>query len=350
MPQHIVIGDIHGCFAELQALLVAVEAQPDDVVVSVGDVVDRGPASVEVVNFLRARPNTIVVTGNHERKHIRGVLSYSQEITRAQFGDAYAEAVQWMRTLPYCVELDDAVVVHAALLPGVPLAAQRDEVLCGSTAGEQELQRALGHGRWHESWDGPKPVIFGHHVVTEPLVRPRRIYGIDTGACHGGRLTALTLPDFQLHSVPASADHWAHVRRSWQADVLAGKPWSEMTWAEIDEQLARLRSHGEPRTRAYLVALDAWRAALDERRGEVLHVLLATAAGLAATASPEQASAAMARHPLAGFLFQARRDRLDATTFARQCQTPARLDEFSRGLGMAPLPVPSPPPRGGYAC
>jgi serine/threonine protein phosphatase 1 len=53
----------------------------------------------------------------------------------------------------------------------------------------------------------------------------------------------------------------------------------------------------------------------------------------------------MKAHPLAGFLFQARRGRLDAAAFARQCQTPARLAEVSRGLGLASLPLPAPPER-----
>jgi serine/threonine protein phosphatase 1 len=344
MRRHIVIGDIHGCLVELQALLAAVAITPDDVVVSVGDVVDRGPASVEVVQFLRARPNTIVLTGNHERKHIRGVLSYAQEITRAQFREGYANAVEWMKTLPYYLELDDAIVVHAALIPGVPLAAQREEILCGSTVGEQDLQRTLGDRRWHELWNGPKPVIFGHHVVDEPLVRPHLIYGIDTGACHGGHLTAITLPDFQLHAVAAREDHWAKLKRIWQADVLATKPWLEMRWTELDEQLARFASNDEPRTRAYVAALQTWRAALENRRAEVLDGILETTARIAATFEPEQAAAAMKAHPLTGFLFQAHRGRLDASAFARQCQTPLRLGEFSRGLGLAPLPPPAPPP------
>ncbi|HEX7839545.1 MAG TPA: metallophosphoesterase [Kofleriaceae bacterium] len=347
MHRHVVIGDIHGCLAELQALLAAVAVTPDDVVVSVGDVVDRGPESVEVVQFLRSRPNTIVLAGNHERKHIRRVFSYAQEITRAQFGAGYPEAVEWMRTLPYYVELEDAIVVHAALVPGIPLAEQRDEILCGSTVGEHELQRALGDHRWHELWQGPKPVIFGHHVVDEPLVRPSLVYGIDTGACHGGHLTALTLPDLQLHAVAAREDHWARIKRLWQADVLASKPWPEMTWAELDEQLAQFAASDEPRTRAYVAALGAWRAALEHRRAAVLDGILDTAARISATPDAEQAAAAMKAHPLAGFLFQARRGRLDAAAFARQCQTPARLAEFSRGLDLSSLPPPALPARHG---
>jgi 3',5'-cyclic AMP phosphodiesterase CpdA len=59
----------------------------DDVLVAAGDVVDRGPSPGEVIDFLRSRPHTIVIMGNHERKHVRGIFSYAQEITRRQLGD-----------------------------------------------------------------------------------------------------------------------------------------------------------------------------------------------------------------------------------------------------------------------
>ena len=82
------------------------------------------------------------------RKHVRRVFSYAQEITRLQFGDDYADAVRWMGTLPYYLVLEDAIVVHAAVEPGVALADQRPEILCGSTAVEHQLETKLGASRW----------------------------------------------------------------------------------------------------------------------------------------------------------------------------------------------------------
>lgn len=343
MQRHIVIGDIHGCFAELEALLAAVAATPDDVIVSVGDLVDRGPEPAEVVRFFRARPGAVVLAGNHERKHVRGVRSYAQEITRLQLGDEYDEIVRWMGALPYYLELPDAIVVHAALAPGVPLAAQKPEVLCGSTAGEHELERQLGDRRWHELWDGDKPVIFGHHVVEEPLIRPGKIYGIDTGACHGGRLTAVILPGLHVHSVPARADHWALAKRRWQADVLAAKPWRELPWADLDEQLARAGTHDEPRAQAYAEALRRWRDALDGRMTEVLAAIAREAQAI--TASGRDPAEAARAHPLSKLVFQQLGGRLDLRTLRRQCQTPRRLAELSAALGLPPLePPPLEPP------
>ena len=155
------IGDIHGCYTELRELLDLVGATEEDVIVSVGDLVDRGPDSPAVLNFFRercARGRAIVLMGNHERKHVRQVFSYSQEITRLQFGADYAAAVEWMSHLPYSYEMPECIVVHAALRPGLALAEQKKEVLSGTVAGERELKSALGDKWWHEAYDGQKPV------------------------------------------------------------------------------------------------------------------------------------------------------------------------------------------------
>ena len=338
VPRQIVIGDIHGCHREFVELCDKLAVTADDRLISVGDLVDRGPEPAEVVRLFRERPNSVVLTGNHERKHVRGVLSYAQEITKLQLGATYAEIVQWMAALPYYLELPDAIVVHAALEPGVPLAEQKQEILCGSTAGESALDVKLGAGRWwHEQYDDPKPVIFGHHVVERPLVRPGKIYGIDTGACFGGALTALVLPAFEVVSIPAREDHWVRAKRAWQADVLAIRPWADMSWAELDEQLALFGNLDEQRTRAYVEVLRAWRAALADRITATLDSVQAEAARIA----PDAAK----RHPLAALLFQALRGRLDRAAFDKQCQTPRKLAALGAPLGFAPLEPPPAPPR-----
>src|SRR5262250_33966 len=106
----LIIGDIHGCYDELRDLFDAVALVADDRVVSVGDLVDRGPQPGEVVRWFRERAGAVVIMGNHERKHVRQVFSYSQEITRLQLGDGYADAVAWMRGLPYFFETPEVRV------------------------------------------------------------------------------------------------------------------------------------------------------------------------------------------------------------------------------------------------
>ncbi|WP_106403011.1 metallophosphoesterase family protein [Actinocorallia populi] len=333
MGRIVIVGDIHGCFEELIELLEKVDLRPDDLLISVGDLVDRGPDPGGVVEYFRERPNSVVLMGNHERKHVRGVFSYAQEITRLQLGDRYAETVDWMRTLPYYFENEQVRVVHAAMVPGVPLASQREEVLCGSTRGERELAALFPGGHWHDHYTDAAPVVFGHHVTgREPLIRDGRVFGLDTGACHGWNLTALCVPGFTVHAVPARADHWAAAKRRWQLPVLKSRPWRDHTWQELDQALGRHSPSADADTRRWLEALEAWAADLRSGFPALVSAARRTAGGLTADE--------LRRHPAAPVLFQARDGRLDTTALARRCPTPARTIALAAALG---LTLPGPP-------
>jgi serine/threonine protein phosphatase 1 len=349
MKRTLIVGDVHGCYDELRELFDRAVLGADDVVVSVGDLVDRGPRPGEVVRWFRARAGAIVLAGNHERKHVRGVLSYAQEITRLQLAGEYDDAVAWMRGLPYAYENEAVRVVHAALIPGRPLAEQPEEVLCGSTAGEAMVRAALPGGFWHEAYDGPKPVVFGHHVVgPEPLVREGRAYGVDTGACHGMRLTALSVPDFRLHSVAARADHWAAVKRAWQVPALRARPWAAMSWVDIERALAERGRGARDDVVAYLAAVRAWAADVAALMPAVLARVAALVERLRATHGEDGFGAAAAAHAAKPLLFQHARGRLDAAALAPRCATPARTLEVAASLGLdvaelarGPAPAPS---------
>lgn len=327
MRRVIIVGDIHGCFDELVELLEEVAIRPDDLLVSVGDLVDRGPAPGEVVRFFRERPNSVVVMGNHERKHVRGVFSYAQEITRLQLGDDYAESVDWMRTLPYYFENEHVRVVHAALRPGIPLADQREEVLCGSTKGERELATLFPDGHWYDHYTDAKPVVFGHHVTgREPMTRDGRIFGLDTGACHGWNLTALCLPDRTVHSVRAHADHWAATKRRWQLPVLKTRPWRDASWVELAQATERFSCAPDTDARRWLERLQVWAAGLQS----TFPTLVTTAHRVADELTRDE----LRRHPAAKILFQALAGRLDGTSLARQCPTPRRTIDLAAALGL----------------
>ncbi|MCU0525398.1 MAG: serine/threonine protein phosphatase [Elainella sp. Prado103] len=230
----IVVGDIHGCYTELVKLLEKVQLTAADCLISLGDIVDRGPDSVKVYDLLKNRPNTIVLMGNHERKHLRQTLSYSQEIVRLQFGERYHEFLNWVSTLPYYHELEAAILVHAAVESDIPMAQQREEVLCGCIADEKYLERRYGQIYWSHSYTGAKPVIVGHHVVGDsPLITTQKIYGIDTGACHGGNLTAVILPGFEIVQVRSPKDYWREEIAKWQLPVMQAKPWDSYQWDKI---------------------------------------------------------------------------------------------------------------------
>ncbi|HJT79429.1 MAG TPA: metallophosphoesterase [Gemmataceae bacterium] len=211
----LVIGDIHACYAELLDLLDAAGVGADEEILAVGDVLDRGPANAAALDFFRTRPGASTILGNHERKHLRSARGEvepapSQKITRAQLGDGYAACLSFLEGLPRHRELPEALVVHAFWEPGLPLERQRDTVLIGTLSGEGYLQKHYDRP-WYELYDGPKPLIVGHHDYRrdgQPLVCRDRVFALDTGCCHGGRLTGLLLPSFRFVSVPARADHW----------------------------------------------------------------------------------------------------------------------------------------------
>jgi serine/threonine protein phosphatase 1 len=219
----LVVGDIHACYQELLDLLDRAGLGADDEIVAVGDLVDRGPANREVLDFFRQRPGASSVLGNHERKHLRwarGELepAPSQRITRAQLGDTYADALAFLATFPRHRELPEALVVHGFWEPGEPLERQRDTVLVGTLSGEQYLAKCYARP-WYELYDGAKPLIVGHIDYRgdgEPLVWRDRVFAIDTGCCHGRRLTGLLLPAFRFVSVPARADYWEQTRRDFE--------------------------------------------------------------------------------------------------------------------------------------
>ena len=101
-----VIGDIHGCFDEFIELTEKIGLQNDDLLISLGDIVDRGNKSKEVYAYFVNRPNSIVLIGNHERKHQNRILSYAQEIVKVQFGNDYEDFLKWLDTLSYYYETD----------------------------------------------------------------------------------------------------------------------------------------------------------------------------------------------------------------------------------------------------
>lgn len=212
----LVIGDIHGCWAELQALLDKAGPAAEDLILAVGDLVNRGPDSPRVLAFFRDTPNAASLRGNHEERHLEAQrnlapLGLAHELARLQWSEeGYREACRHMATLPRARALDEALVVHAYWEPGRSLERQRPEVLTGLPGGLERLW-ARHERPWYELYDGELPLIVGHldYLQTgQPFVHAERVWALDTGCCRGGRLTGLLLPDFKLVSVKAGARYW----------------------------------------------------------------------------------------------------------------------------------------------
>jgi hypothetical protein len=225
MPSRtIVIGDVHGCLAELEALLARVRPGDSDRIWFIGDLVDRGPESAGVVRLAR-RLGAGLVRGNHDDKHVRFRRHESRAATEPGYvnpmrrSDAFLQVhrsltdddIAWLHAAPPTVRLSEAwVLVHGGLAPGdTPEDAtlpMRLRLLDGSS-GKPVVYSSRdpapeGAIHWSERWTGPWRVLYGHHARPEVADRGWAI-GIDTGAVYGGHLTAAVLDSLDLGARPS---------------------------------------------------------------------------------------------------------------------------------------------------
>jgi serine/threonine protein phosphatase 1 len=215
------IGDVHGRFDLLQDLIARVEADDtaripaDTHVVMLGDLIDRGPQSREIIDyFLRGAPRFAtwhLIQGNHEEMllkliddpdspHMPQFLRYGGRETFESYGapqrvldmpDRYAPDTlpsyvpehhrALLRGMHDGVQFGDYFLTHAGIRPGVPLAEQDRQDL--RWIRREFLDSEADHG---------VVVVHGHTVLSDVEMRPNRI-GIDTGAYASGILTALGL-------------------------------------------------------------------------------------------------------------------------------------------------------------
>ena len=257
--RRLVIGDIHGCLIELQDLLDKAALSPGDEIIALGDIVDRGPDSLGVLEFFRTNPIARSLLGNHECWHVqlsrgRTHPSITQKITRLQMGEqAYPAACDFMASLPRSIELPEAILIHGMFYPGVPLADQRDDVIMGMLPGREYIDGTCSKP-WYLLYDDDKPLIVGHHDYQgngEPLIVKDKVFCIDTGCCNGGYLTGLILPDFQLVRVRSRANYWRTLRTEF--DNLQPRKWrraAAWSFERISQACDRLRKQAATHDRA----------------------------------------------------------------------------------------------------
>lgn len=237
--RQLIIGDIHGCFVEMQELLDKAGLAEHDEIIALGDIVDRGPDSPRVLQFFQSHPQARSLMGNHERKHVRSFRgeiapALSQVISRQQFGAEYPQAIEFMQIFPRAIELSDALLIHGFFEPDVPLEQQRDTVLIGTLSGEKYLNETYTHA-WYELYRSDKPLIVGHRDFLgtgEPFIYQDRVYGLDTGCYHGGALTGMLLPSFQIVSVQSRKDYWGELKREYQENSRHTKSAKQFTTSQ----------------------------------------------------------------------------------------------------------------------
>jgi len=214
------IGDIHGCLDRLVALHemiaedIATRPPAHTTLVHLGDYVDRGADSAQVIDWLINQPpvpaDAIVnLMGNHEFMMLAALAGADKEAPGLWLANGGADSLlswgisrtvppaEWagrlprphllfLRDLPATHRIGPYLFVHAGVRPGVPLDQQSRQDLLWIR--EPFLSSRVDHGA---------VVVHGHTPKREPIVQPNRI-AIDTGAVLGGALTCVVLEGDQM--------------------------------------------------------------------------------------------------------------------------------------------------------
>ncbi len=231
--RHILIGDVHGCLTELQALIHRLVPQPDDTFVFLGDLIDKGPESPGVVRWVRhfaEAHHVVLVEGNHEEKHrrwrhhmqkgsptantmtsIERMAALTQALSGADI--AFLDSAR----LYYPIPAYQVLAVHAGVPPTIESLPSDPREIAAYPRKRRDLYmqmlrirfvspegkiRRLGDETeddryWATFYDGRLGMVyFGHQVfMTRAPVAFEHAVGLDLGAVHGGFLAAAILSD-----------------------------------------------------------------------------------------------------------------------------------------------------------
>jgi protein phosphatase len=227
-----IIGDVHGCYEELRALLDRLGyfvpngdgplTHPEGrKPIFLGDVVDRGPKIPAVLRLVMDAVDSdaaLCVMGNHEWKLVRALkgrnvrvahgLAESLAQLAAESAEFHERVVRFIDGLVSHYVLDDGelVVAHAGLKEGMH--GQESErvrafALYGDTTGEVDEYGMPVRLNWAAHYRGRAMVVYGHTPVPDATWLNNTI-NIDTGCVFGGKLTGLRYPERALISVPAA--------------------------------------------------------------------------------------------------------------------------------------------------
>ena len=254
-----VIGDIHGCWDELCNLvsklggvisdsgLILISEERELKLISVGDLLDRGPKSAQVLNLFINHwlyeegrlsvelPKGYKVAkiycalGNHDFKYWRYLqgrkIIFNAGMQRS--ADSFASELflhsadllsEYLHTLPHYFIFDEGklLVSHAGLSEEKQSYQDKKEeestrrfCLYGDVTGEFDEDGFPIRLHWEEEYHGKATVVYGHTVVKEPQI-VNNTYNIDTGCVFGGKLTALLYPSMEFVSVPANQEYFSH--------------------------------------------------------------------------------------------------------------------------------------------
>lgn len=232
-----VIGDVHGCLDELKELLEdKIKPTVNDNVVLLGDLVDRGPYSVETVQY--AKDNKLsVILGNHDERYPR----FHDHETQKKFEVGYKnpmtlkdgrfeiyrelvkrDLISYIKSWPVEIFVNkEWYLVHGGILDNPNKESRKlkirlrfvDKDTKKSSRLENDYKAPPNSVHWIELYTGNYNVAFGHHVfdLERPMVKTteknKLLIGLDTGCCFNGNLTAYCLETNEFFQVKARKEY-----------------------------------------------------------------------------------------------------------------------------------------------
>lgn len=237
-----IVGDLHACLHELYQLLEKLDYMWDPsrslyippenrVLVSVGDIVDRGRHPAATYGFVRNMVTAeymLSVRGNHDDKLMRYAKGNAvtlnhgldETVKQLQAQNIPKDSIyEFIKGLPYYLSLDDGklIITHAAwrddLLERDPFHKKcRSWCLYGPTTGETNEHGLPVRIDWASKRtvkETSPTVVYGHQPYNEPRV-VNKTYGVDTGCAFGGHLTAIRYPEMDCVQVEALEVYCEH--------------------------------------------------------------------------------------------------------------------------------------------
>jgi bis(5'-nucleosyl)-tetraphosphatase (symmetrical) len=241
MKNIVVYGDIHGCLDEFKKLRKKVDLKPDDLEISVGDFLNKGPYSIETFHYI-LNHNIKAILGNNEVKTIKQYKRYKKE------GKKYLKSLRQfeidtilkvtknelklLQSLPHYLKFSNLTIVHGGVMPDTVLSEKLDKksqkvvtLLRYVNKDLEPIPWSDFDGRykfWTELYKGHEGfVVYGHHPFEEPRVDKFSL-GIDTGCVYGKKLTAVKFKvkkdgmidtdNYKLLSVESKKNYWKEVR------------------------------------------------------------------------------------------------------------------------------------------
>ncbi|MCB0279659.1 MAG: metallophosphoesterase [Calditrichaeota bacterium] len=216
MKRYFFIGDIHGCADELKNLVEKLKLTDSDELISVGDIINKGPKSNEAVEFL-IDCNAKAVMGNHDIliRYVHDEITQKKKSpfplkkSHYQLYESLSDRSRdYILNLPfyYRIKAINTVVIHAGLDPKYSIEEQSESDIVSirilDTISKSYVKRDQKGNPWYFYYHGDERIIYGHSAAQSIRLHKNTIC-IDTGCLYGEKLTAYILPDERFVSVKA---------------------------------------------------------------------------------------------------------------------------------------------------